>query len=89
MKITSIYSYKDLNKHHRRLINSGISKEQSDAIISVIKEVENNKKSDLVTKSDVKEILFKVEKMELKLIIKLGAISAFWSSMILALIKIG
>lgn len=88
MKITQIYSAKDLTYYYKLLIDSGISKPQAEAIIDAIKYTEREKDSGFATKYDIQKIHYLIEKLEMKLIIKLGTIMAFWSSIIVTLIKI-
>lgn len=87
MKIVKLNSAKNSNHYYKLLINSGITHEQADAIIDVIKYAERDKDSAFATKNDIQKLHYLIEKLEMKLIIKLGAMMAFWSSVILTVIK--
>ncbi|MEQ9116288.1 MAG: hypothetical protein RLN62_05785 [Rickettsiales bacterium] len=88
MKIIKFPLSKELETIYKQLKNSGINKEQTQAIINAIKYVERDKDKMFVTQLDIQKIYFKIEKVEMKLIIKLGAMMAFWSSLIVAIVKI-
>jgi len=48
----------------------------------------NSKDQEYATKSDLLLLKAEIEKLEMRLIIKLGAMMAFWASAILTLIKV-
>jgi hypothetical protein len=88
MTIAKLYSIKTLKQHYNTLINSGISTEQVEAIIKAIKYAKKVQNSNFATTHDIQILRYEIEKLEMRLIIKLGALMAFWSSMIIAVIKL-
>ena len=88
MKVINFPLSKELDIIYKQLKNSGINKDQIQAIIDAIKHVERDRDKSFVTQLDLQKIYFKIEKLEMKLIIKLGAMMAFWSSLVVAIVKI-
>jgi hypothetical protein len=71
-----------------RLIDHGISRQLAGIIIETINNFTKNKSQKFATKSDITVLRHEIEKLEMRMIIKLGTMMAFWASVLASLIKL-
>ncbi len=77
-----------MKKHIKNLRDQGFSSEQMESIFEFIQEILDYHVSDVARKSDIKILKEKLEKIEMRLVIKLGGIISFWASILATLIKV-
>jgi hypothetical protein len=77
-----------IKRHAKALREQGFSEEQMESILEFIQEVLDYHISDMAKKSDIKILGEKLEKIEMRLVIKLGGIISFWASVLATLIKV-
>ncbi len=71
-------------KYAKQLEEVGVPREQAEAQVQIIAEIVEG---DLATKQDIKEIKDEMQKLEYRLTIKLGAITAAIVSLVAAIMK--
>lgn len=77
-----------MKRHIKNLRDQGFSEDQMDAVFDLICDVLNSHINDMATRSDIKIIREKLDKIELRLVIKLGGIISFWASVLATLMKV-
>lgn len=90
-------NYHSLSKYRllKRLVESGLSQKQSIAIYKLASYLEDQKSKIFATKEDIKEILQKfdqmsheIEKLEMRMLIKLGSLIAVTISLVISFAKV-
>ncbi|MGZ3692983.1 MAG: hypothetical protein ACXWQO_01950 [Bdellovibrionota bacterium] len=72
-------------RYAKRLEEAGIPRQHAEAHVQIIAEIVEG---DLSTKQDIKELKDEMQKLEYRLIIKLGALVAGMSAVVIASLKI-
>lgn len=73
-----------MKRHAAKLEHRGFSEEQIDTVLEFIQDVLNQHANDIARKSDIKLLKEKIDKVEMRLVIKLGGII----SVLLTLMKV-
>lgn len=77
-----------IKRHAAKLEHKGFSEAQIDSVLEFIQDVLSQHTNDIARKSDIKLLKEKIEKVEMRLVIKLGGIISFWASVLLTLMKV-
>ena len=77
-----------MKKQATKLVDHGFSEEQIESVLEFIQDVLNQHTNDIARRADIKLLKEKIDKVEMRLVIKLGGIISFWASVLLTLMKV-
>ena len=77
-----------MRRHVKVLKSKGFSEDQIDSVLEVLHDVLSSQISDVAKKSDIRILKEQIDKIEMRLVIKLGGIISFWASVLATLIKV-
>ena len=78
-----------LNRRYYRnaFLDSGLEEDKAESLSKMITELDKSNTKRFADKSEIILLKSELEKLELRLVIKLGAVISFWGSILVALIK--
>lgn len=77
-----------MKRHATKLLGQGFSEAQMESILEFIQDILNQHSGDIARRADIKLLKEKIDKVEMRLVIKLGGVISFWASVLLTLMKV-